>query len=77
VFSTDLSSDLSQSKQAPNLLAQAYDKSWSFYRSTWLNGDNLAIHLGYWGDNTKTHAESLIQMNQVMAERISLRSGRK
>jgi cyclopropane fatty-acyl-phospholipid synthase-like methyltransferase len=41
----------------------------------WLNPANRAIHFGYWDATTKTHAESLVKMNQVMAARLNLRSG--
>jgi cyclopropane fatty-acyl-phospholipid synthase-like methyltransferase len=49
-----------------------YDETWLDYRMLWLNPANRAIHFGYWDATTRTHAESLIKMNQVMAARLNL-----
>lgn len=52
-----------------------YDETWLDYRMLWLNPANRAIHFGYWDATTRTHAESLTRMNQVMAARLNLRAG--
>ena len=56
-------------------VSHLYDQTWSGARFSWLNEDNLAQHLGYWDDSTHTHAESLIKMNRVMADRIGIENG--
>jgi cyclopropane fatty-acyl-phospholipid synthase-like methyltransferase len=60
--------------EQPHLKAVSnlYDQTWSGARFSWLNEDNLAQHLGYWDENTRTHAESLINMNRAIASRINL-----
>ncbi len=54
-----------------------YDQTWSDYRMFWLNPTNRAIHFGYWDEHTRTHDESLVKMNRVMAERIKLQPGER
>ncbi|MEO0968083.1 MAG: methyltransferase domain-containing protein [Cyanobacteria bacterium J06639_18] len=66
-----LLSEQSHIKAVSNL----YDQTWSGARFSWLNENNLAQHLGYWDENTHSHAESLINMNRVMASRINLHGG--
>ena len=56
-------------------VSNKYDKVWLGLRLCWLNEDNLAQHLGYWDENIRTHAESLINMNRAMASRINLQPG--
>jgi tocopherol O-methyltransferase len=51
-----------------------YDQTWFDYRWLWLNPNNRAIHFGYWDEKTRNHADSLVRMNRVMAERIMLRN---
>ena len=67
---------LSTSIQNQSLaVAKWYDSVWPFARLLWLNEDNLAVHLGYWDENTANHAESLINMNLAMAKRVSMFRG--
>jgi tocopherol O-methyltransferase len=49
-----------------------YDQTWLDYRMFWMNPDNRAIHFGYWDKETRTHAQSLIQMNIELAKRADL-----
>ena len=51
-----------------------YDETWIDYRWFWLNRANYAIHFGYWDKTTRSHAESLINMNQALAARIGIQS---
>ncbi|NMG08653.1 methyltransferase domain-containing protein [Brasilonema sp. UFV-L1] len=69
---TQLSSSIQNQSLA---VATWYDRVWPFARLLWLNEDNLAVHLGYWDENTRSHAESLINMNQAMAERVGMFQG--
>lgn len=52
-----------------------YDQTWFDYRWLWLDSSNRAIHFGYWDETTHSHADSLVVMNRVMAERVGLREG--
>lgn len=45
-----------------------YDETWPQYARHWAGGDAAALHIGFWGSETRTHAQSLIQMNRVIAE---------
>lgn len=48
-------------------IASYYEETWLDYRLIWLNPGNRAIHLGYWDVDTRSHSESLVTMNQVLA----------
>ena len=52
-----------------------YDQTQFDYRAIWLNKDNRAMHFGYWNAWTRSHADSLINMNRVLARRIGIRRG--
>lgn len=54
-----------------------YDGSWFDYRLIWLNGDNLGKHFGYWEPETKSQAESLINMNRQTALRVDPKPGQR
>jgi len=54
-----------------------YDETWGDYRWLWLSPRNYAIHFGYWDAQTRTHAESLLNMNRALAERLGIRSGQR
>ena len=56
-------------------IADYYDQSYWDYRTSWLNSNNLAIHYGYWSDNTQSHSDSLLEMNEVLAGQLDLKSG--
>lgn len=54
-----------------------YDETWLDYRMLWLGPRDLAIHFGYWDEHTRTHSESLLNMNRVLASRLDLRGGER
>jgi len=54
-----------------------YDETWGDYRWLWLSPRNYAIHFGYWDDDTRTHAQSLLNMNRALAERIGIQPGKR
>jgi len=56
-------------------IADYYDQSYWDYRTSWLNSHNLAIHYGYWSHNTQSHSDSLIEMNERLADRLDLKAG--
>ncbi len=52
-----------------------YDQTWRDYRLLWLNPGNYAIHFGYWDGSTRDHADSLINMNRVLAQHLGIHPG--
>jgi len=52
-----------------------YEQTRFDYRLFWLNSANRAIHFGFWDAGTRSHAESLVTMNRVVAARARLRPG--
>src|SRR6266516_7620751 len=54
-----------------------YDETWLDYRMLWLNPRNRAIHFGYWDKHTRSHSESLLNMNRVLASKIGIRPGQR
>lgn len=55
-------------------IVQYYDECYVDYRVLWLDGKNLAIHYGYWDEATKTHSQSLVNMNKVLADAVAIDS---
>ncbi|MEM7482779.1 MAG: methyltransferase domain-containing protein [Acidobacteriota bacterium] len=58
-------------------LQRYYDRALGDYLRMWSNRDNLAMHLGYWDEHTKDHADSLTNMNRRMAEAAEVRPGER
>lgn len=52
-----------------------YDECSSDIGYLWFNHLNLALHYGYWDDRTRSHRDSLLNMNRVLAERGRLARG--
>jgi tocopherol O-methyltransferase len=45
-----------------------YEASENAYKDSWDLNNSLAIHYGYWDEKVKNFPESLLRMNEVMAE---------
>src|SRR5712691_2683673 len=62
----------SPSSRLPDLsrIRAYYDETWLDYRLLWLNAQNRAIHFGYWDEHTRSHAQSLLAMNRMLASRL-------
>ncbi len=58
-------------------IVRYYDECYWDYRTSWLNGENLAIHYGYWDERTRNHSDSLLNLNRVLAETARIRSGER
>lgn len=43
-----------------------YDDCYRDYLFAWCNKENLALHYGYWDEDTKSHHQALINKNQVL-----------
>jgi tocopherol O-methyltransferase len=69
----------SRSSGLPELhrVTDYYDETWLDYRMLWLSPQNRAIHFGYWGEHTRSHAQSLLEMNRVLAGQLGVRSGQR
>jgi cyclopropane fatty-acyl-phospholipid synthase-like methyltransferase len=51
-----------------------YEESENAYKDSWDLNNSLAIHYGYWDDKVKSFPQSLLRMNEVMAEVAKVRS---
>lgn len=58
-------------------VSEYYNATWLTSRVSWFNPDTLALHLGYWNERTRSHADSLREMTRAMAERVALSSGQE
>lgn len=54
-----------------------YDECFIDYRLFWLDTKNLAMHYGYWDEDTATHSESLLHMNRALSREIPIKAGDK
>jgi SAM-dependent methyltransferase len=54
-----------------------YDETWLDYRLLWLNGRNLSVHFGYADATTRGHADALLNMNHILADRAAIRPGER
>src|SRR5262249_271664 len=54
-----------------------YDETWLDYRLLWLDRNNLSVHFGYADSTVHSHAESLLNMNYVLAERAGIWAGQR
>jgi cyclopropane fatty-acyl-phospholipid synthase-like methyltransferase len=52
-----------------------FDETYPDYRLLWMTSAALAMHMGFWDEQTSDHAEALINMNRVLAARAGLRPG--
>lgn len=64
--------DLDPHQQA---IARYYRECWSDYRFFWMGGKALGLHFGTWDETTKTHAQSLLRTNAVMADAVNIGPG--
>jgi cyclopropane fatty-acyl-phospholipid synthase-like methyltransferase len=58
-------------------VAAYYDETWREYRCFWLNETTLSVHFGYFDETTCSHADSLLNMNRVLADRADIRPGER
>ena len=54
-----------------------YAQSENAYKDSWDLNKSLAIHYGYWDDKVKNFPQSLLRMNEVMADAATIRSSDK
>lgn len=58
-------------------IVQYYKECYWDYRTSWLDAHNLAIHYGYWDHDTKSHSQSLLHMNRLLADMARIQPGEK
>ena len=51
-----------------------YDDCYHDYLFAWCNKENLALHYGYWDQQTKSHHQALINKNQVLYDAAGISS---
>lgn len=56
-------------------IVEHYDACYWEYRTAWLNSHNLAIHYGYWDEETGSHSDSLLNMNRALAKKAGIKAG--
>jgi len=49
-----------------------YDTCLRDYQRGWTDRHSLAMHMGYWDERTRSHAQSLVNMNRQIAQRALL-----
>ncbi|HSJ67509.1 MAG TPA: methyltransferase domain-containing protein [Anditalea sp.] len=62
-------------KEHQKNIVSYYENTWLDYRVCWMNRKNRAVHFGYFNEDVKDHNNSLENLNQVMANKISLSPG--
>ena len=72
---TSLSDNQQQHHDQLRSVIGYYDGTWLDYRWLWLNSVNRAIHFGYRDGSRRSHAESLLKTNQVLAEAAAIGPG--
>lgn len=71
-MSPDSTSDSAQRAPLLRSIENYYDETWFDFRVFWMNDKNRALHLGWWDDQATNHADSLVRLNQVLAERAGI-----
>ena len=59
----------------PQAIIQYYEQCRADYEWLWMDRRNLAMHYGYWDDQVRSHSQSLLRLNEVLAERAEVTSG--
>jgi tocopherol O-methyltransferase len=56
-------------------IARYYRECWNDYRFLWMGRRALGLHFGMWDETTKSHAQSLLRTNAVMADAVGVGPG--
>jgi tocopherol O-methyltransferase len=56
-------------------LISYFEDTKSDYRLWWMTSTALAMHFGFYDEQTRSHAEALVNMNRALATRAKLNSG--
>jgi tocopherol O-methyltransferase len=60
---------------SPQHVAQYYRETRWQYRGLWTGKKSLALHYGYWADGISNHVDALHKMNEILADKVSIRPG--
>jgi cyclopropane fatty-acyl-phospholipid synthase-like methyltransferase len=74
---TFLTGDERQHHEQLSSVVRYYDGTWFDYRWLWLNSENNAIHFGYHDEQRRSHADSLLNTNRVLADIAAIGPGDK
>jgi tocopherol O-methyltransferase len=69
--------DRRSSYERTDAIVAYYDETWLDYRFFWLNERTLSVHFGYSDETTCGHADSLLNMNRVLADRAGIQPGER
>ncbi|KKS39821.1 MAG: Methyltransferase, UbiE/COQ5 family [Candidatus Gottesmanbacteria bacterium GW2011_GWB1_43_11] len=53
-------------------VTEYYEKTIRDYQLLWINDDTLGMHYGYWDNKVTSHSQSLLRLNQVVAQKLKL-----
>ncbi|MCB0775327.1 MAG: methyltransferase domain-containing protein [Chitinophagaceae bacterium] len=56
-------------------IADYYRDTENAYKDSWDLNNSLSIHYGYWDDKVRSFPQSLIRMNEIMAEAATIKAG--
>ncbi|MBC7886078.1 MAG: methyltransferase domain-containing protein [Saprospiraceae bacterium] len=62
----------SETSGLKNKIISYYDETWLEYRLIWINKQNRALHFGYFQDGIQNHNDALVNLNQVMADKVNI-----
>ncbi len=71
----ELVGDLGADPRHADRLREYYEDSWFDYRFLWLDPRTRAMHFGYHDGGRRSHADALLALNAVMADRVDVRAG--
>lgn len=58
-------------------IVRYYNECYWDYRTSWLDNQNLAIHYGYWDQETRNHSQALLNMNRLLADTAAINAGER
>ncbi len=59
--------------KTPDVVTYYTDTVWD-YLLFWMNSKTLAMHYGYWDKTVSSHDASLLRLNEVIADTLSLKN---
>lgn len=59
------------------IIIKYYNECTRDYQFGWANRHNLAMHYGFWDFGVKNHSDSLVRMNQFIADKVGIKAGER
>ena len=66
-----------QTQEYHKRIVDYYEATENAYKDSWDLNNSLSIHYGYWDEKVRSFPESLLRMNEVMADAVSIQPGEK